>query len=196
MGELILMKKEDIEVCTAIYRENFEPQIYAKLYDEMYEKNRLERYFSHCINENDKYAYCFKEASEVIGFITAWQYPSTDYDYIIHIDVVAVTIKMQNKGFGTKMLKDFLDNVTKENTVYLNTKKNLPAYKMYCKLGFEDYETQRMIRSPRNIKIKKEIEEMKAEIVNKFPELKDKIDKLTELQKKASEKIEFDLTKD
>lgn len=158
MAEIVLMNKDDIEICSNIYalafdilclsdeintfsKENKELlELCAKTYD-------LPRYFDQCIDDKDKYAYCIREKNQVIGFLTGWNIPSVSNPYSVYIDIIAVKPEYQKSGYGTELLQYFLNNIVKDTSAVLVTKPDYPAYKMYNDIGFMDENATRMIYS-------------------------------------------------
>ncbi len=159
MEEIILMTEENIGECQNIYAQAFDVMCITGDFSSYSETNRelielcakaynFPRYFKQCINHNDKYAYCIKADGRIIGFITAWNIPSTIYPYSVYIDILAVLPEYQKKGYGTKLLKYLLEEVIGEVSACLVTKTDSPAYKMYGKIGFLNEASTRMTHSP------------------------------------------------
>lgn len=182
MGELAIMKNEDINVCIEIYRDAFEVSETEKEVMNSLKMNNHETYFKKCISENDKYAYCYKHNGEIIGFITAWDIPSVSNEYDIFISCVAIAANARKKGHGRKMLGAFLETVTKEHTVWLETRKGIPAYKMYKDFDFDDDNTTRMVRSLKAIELKREIEKLKEELAERKDTMKKMLDEPERLE--------------
>ncbi len=130
MKEFIEMQTEDIEECGKIYMEAFPSEYYSG------DKQPFVRYFSPFIGDYDKYAYILKENDVVLGFITALRRPSILENEHIFIDVFAVKPEYQKQGNGTYMLDTFMKLFSVKDYIMLETKKNIPAYQMYKKMGF------------------------------------------------------------
>ena len=59
-----------------------------------------------------------------------------------YISIVATLPQAQGKGYGTSLVREFLDIARKKGlrAVHLYAvRENIPAMRMYKKLGFEDY---------------------------------------------------------
>lgn len=175
MVELAKIKKEDIARCVEIYIAAFGyNEIFAKIDDiathdlefacALKKSYTFDSYFSKCMEQDGKYALCLKDNSKIVGFITAWDILCPDSGDAIHIDTIAVAPECQKKGYGTIMIEKFIQTISKEKLVVLNTKKNLPAFALYKKLGFMETEMISMQKSPMLDKLKDEIEEQKAEL--------------------------------
>jgi ribosomal-protein-alanine N-acetyltransferase len=104
-------------------------------YDEFWNEKILEDEFN---NQNSKY-YVLIVNDFIAGFGGLWF--NIDEAHIMNI---AVCKNMRKNGYGTEMLK-FLINVAKDcqkKCITLEVKSdNLPAIKLYNKLGFEIYDT-------------------------------------------------------
>lgn len=155
MEEIRIMNKDDIEICANIYALAFDILCLTDKINTFSEENReilklcaqtydLPRYFNQCINDKDKYAFCIKAENQIVGFLTGWNMPSVSCNYAVYIDMIAVAPEYQKNGYGTKLLKYFLDNVVKDTTAVLVTKKDFPAYRMYERIGFLDENSTRM----------------------------------------------------
>ena len=105
-----------------------------------------------------------KDDDVIVGFITAWDIPCISENKAIHIDTIAVDPEFQKKGYGTKLIEYFISTVSKENLVTLDTKKSIPAFSLYKKLGFIETEIISMQKSPLLDRLQAEIEEYKARI--------------------------------
>lgn len=155
MAEIVLMNKDDIEICSKIYALAFDIICLSDKINTFSKENKellelcaqtynLPRYFTQCIDDKDKYAYCIREENQVIGFLTGWNMPSVLYPYSVYIDIIAVKPEYQKNGYGTKLLQCFLDNIVKDKSAVLVTKPDYPAYKMYTNIGFMDENETRM----------------------------------------------------
>ena len=132
MAELVNMTEEDIERCRDIYFGAFDtPQMLRELY-------LLNDYFQAYINDETKYALVLKAEGIVVGFVTAAQTPDVMKGYNIHIDVFAIAPEFQRQGFGHEMLTRFMQDISKDNYVSLETHKRKPSYKLYTDCGFID----------------------------------------------------------
>ena len=168
MVELVEIGKEDIRQCIEIYNAAFgykfsidSPNDFERNYvlDRL---SSLEHYFVECIDKDCKYALCLKDDTKIVGFITAWDILSPDLGDSIYVDTIAVAPECQKKGYGTTMINEFVRTISKDKIIVLNTKKNLPAYDLYKKLGFVETEFVTMQRSPIIEKLIAELEEQKA----------------------------------
>lgn len=130
MKEFLEMQTEDIEACGEIYMQAFPSNYYSR------DKQPFVRYFSPFIGDYDKYAYVLKENDVVLGFITALRRPSILENEHIFIDAIAVLPEYQKQGSGTFMLATFVKLFSVKDYIMLETKKNIPAYQMYKKMGF------------------------------------------------------------
>lgn len=130
MKEFLEMQTEDIEDCGKIYMEAFPSEYYSG------DKQQFVRYFNPFIGDYDKYAFVLKDDDVVLGFITALRRPSILENERIIIDVIAISPGYQKQGNGSFMLKEFIKMFSKKAFIMLETKKNIPAYQMYKKMGF------------------------------------------------------------
>lgn len=166
--ELVEIKKEDIDQCIEIYFSAFDNNINSdgsknSIYEFTYDRRPLlKHYFIGCIDQEGKYALCLKDDSKIVGIITAWNILCPETEDAIHIDSIAVAPECQKKGYGTIMINEFIRTISKDKMVVLNTKKTLPAYGLYKKLGFIESDVVTMQKSPVIEKLKDEIEEQKA----------------------------------
>lgn len=167
MVELVEIRKEDIDQCIEIYisafnNNNSDGSINSE-YEFTYDRHTpLKHYFFGCVDQEGKYAFCLKDDSKIVGIITAWDILCPEMEDAIHIDVIAVAPECQKKGYGTTMINEFVRTISKEKMIVLNTKKTLPAYGLYKKLGFIESEVVTMQKSPVIEKLMAEIEEQKA----------------------------------
>lgn len=86
------------------------------------------------------YSYVAKNENVVLGFILAYKCPTYGGYYSIYIDTFVVNSDAQGNGIGKMLLQKVKENMFK-NRIYsikLMTKKDLPAYKIYKHLGFEE----------------------------------------------------------
>ena len=89
---------------------------------------------------NDGYSYVAKRENVILGFILAHKCPTYGGYYYIYIDTFVVNNDAQGNGIGKLLLEKLKQNIYK-NRIYrmkLMTKKELPAYKIYKHLGFEE----------------------------------------------------------
>lgn len=195
MIELAEMKKEDIARCAEIYFTAFGyDKTFAKLDDiaaddpelaGVFKKSyNFEPYFEKCVEQEGKYALCLKDNSETVGFITAWDIPCPDSGDAIHIDTIAVAPECQRKGYGTKIIEMFIQTISKEKLVVLDTKKDKPAFALYKKLGFVETEVISMQKSPLLDRLEAEIKEQKAELKKIMAE-KGELERMQEQLKKS-----------
>lgn len=96
------------------------------------------------INEfvNSGYSYVAKRENVILGFILAYKCPTYGGYYQIYIDTFVVDSDSQGQGIG-KMLFEQLSKEMFRNRIYnmkLMTKREIPAYKIYRHLGFEEME--------------------------------------------------------
>lgn len=96
------------------------------------------------INEfvNSGYSYVAKRENVVLGFILAYKCPTYGGRYYIYIDTFVVNSDAQGQGIG-KMLLEELRTDMYRNRIYsmkLMTEREIPAYKIYKHLGFEEME--------------------------------------------------------
>lgn len=130
MKQLLKMQTEDIEICGRIYNE-----VFPSKYNTRTEQSFI-KYFSPFITDYDKYAYVLKENECILGFVTAVIKPSVLEDEVIYVDAVAISPEYQKQGNGTYMLDTFMKLFSENVFIELQTKKKIPAYKMYKKMGF------------------------------------------------------------
>lgn len=158
MEEITCMTSADIDICGQIYFSAF--NYYSKFdlmdkYDTEYRgmaeswKNcyDFKKYFGQCIECTDKYAYCVKLNNKVIGFLTGWDIPDITGIGAIYIDIIAIDPKYQKQGYGRKLLLDFFKREGGDKTITLNSKKDIPAYKLYKELDFDENENICMSKS-------------------------------------------------
>ena len=133
MAVMEKMKPGDIEVCRRIYLDAFNHN------DITAEAFNLENYFSKFIESDTNYAFVYKENNIVIGFITVIKIPSLVGDFTHYIDVVAVAPYMQNKGYGTSMMKEYFKKYSKDEMVWLTPMKDSTSCKLYDALGMVQF---------------------------------------------------------
>ena len=167
MTELHKMNIADIEQCGDIHYRAFHnrmDEVLAKCLPDYSSKFidcfDFKRYFSRFIEDYDKYAFCIICDNQLVGYITALEFPNFFDEKIVYIDSIAVAPEFQKKGYGKEALKQFKD-LFPETTIKLQTTKDRPAYKMYQQLGFIDVELQIMETSPVLEKIHKETQLLK-----------------------------------
>lgn len=181
--------KDDIKQCIDIYFAAFDNILYGSSINDIlhdFQSRRtsfLEQYFLECIDREDRYAFCIKDGADIVGIIIAWDRPSPEPGEIIYVDTIAVAPEHQRKGYGTALINEFIRTVSGEKLLILNTKKNIPAYELYKKLGFYETEFVTMQKSPLLDKLMAEREELNA----KIKKLKDEQEEiLKELENKLS----------
>ena len=132
MANFEKMKSEDIQICTNIYLESFGHTKEEGLDVEGYLKSYIE-------NKNAK-ALVYKESGNVVGFVTAMELPDMMEGISYYIDILVVDKNMQKKGYGTSMINDFINNISKEKPVWLITRKSDVSNKLYSKtmIKFDD----------------------------------------------------------
>lgn len=154
MTEFSKIGKDDIKQCIDIYFAAFDNILYGEsgnndLKDLTPKRSSsLEQYFLDCIDRDGRYAYCVKDDGDIVGIIVAWDRLSPEPGEIIYVDTIAVAPRHQRKGYGTALINEFIRTVSGEKLLILNTKKNLPAYELYKKLGFYETEFVTMQKSP------------------------------------------------
>lgn len=91
---------------------------------------------------NSGYSYVAKREKEVLGFILAYKCPTFGGRYFLYIDTIVVNGDVQGNGIGKMLLQKVREGMFKNRIlrVELMTKKEMPAYKIYKHLGFEDVE--------------------------------------------------------
>lgn len=89
---------------------------------------------------NGGYSYVAKRENEILGFILAYKCPTYGGHYYLYIDTFVVNGDAQGKGIGKMLLQKLRENMFKNRIfrVKLMTKREIPAYKIYKHLGFED----------------------------------------------------------
>lgn len=88
------------------------------------------------------YSYVAKRENVILGFILAYKCPAYGGHYYMYIDTFVVNSDVQGKGIGKMLLQKLRENMFR-NRIYrikLMTKKEMPAYKIYKHLGFEEVE--------------------------------------------------------
>ena len=68
--------------------------------------------------------------------------------YIVHYEVqiinIAVRLSCQYRGYGKRILSEFLSQFDKKTYLFLEVREsNLPAYQLYSNFGFEQIEIRR-----------------------------------------------------
>lgn len=88
------------------------------------------------------YSYVAKRENVILGFILAYKCPTYGGNYYMYIDTFVVNSDVQGKGIGKMLLQKLRENMFKNRIfrVKLMTKKEIPAYKIYKHLGFEEVE--------------------------------------------------------
>lgn len=89
---------------------------------------------------NGGYSYVAKREDVILGFILAYKCPSYGGYYYLYIDTFVVDRDAQGYGIG-KMLLNQLRKDMFQNRIFrlkLMTKREIPAYKIYRHLGFEE----------------------------------------------------------
>ena len=159
MIELRKMTKEDVIKCGNIHYSAFYEKTNnriinilgdeaKKLDDKIKNGLKFDFYFSQFIDDIDKYAYCIISDNQIVGYITALEIPSLSGVNTIYIDSIAVSGEFQKLGYGSEALKKFIAMFSNDAVKRLITDKNIPAYKMYDKIGFGDMDMQVMESSP------------------------------------------------
>lgn len=88
------------------------------------------------------YSYVAKKEDVILGFILAYKCPSYGGYYTLYIDTFVVNSDSQGLGIG-RMLYERLRKDMFRNRIFgikLMTKREIPAYKIYKHLGFEEVE--------------------------------------------------------
>ncbi|EGC02910.1 GNAT family N-acetyltransferase [Ruminococcus albus] len=158
------MTKYDIEKCTQIGFSAFGTSaVMQSLY-------HYESYFKGFIESRERYAFCIETNGKTAGFMTVQEIPSLMGGITIYIDDIAVEKKCQRKGIGTAAIKQLFAMFPDENVNFmLKTMPDIPAYKLYDRLGFMDMNMSVMEKSlitqyikklrMENESLKKELEE-------------------------------------
>ena len=79
------------------------------------------------------------DESSIIGYIMS---------YIVHYEVqiinIAVRLSCQYRGYGKRILSEFLSQFDKKTYLFLEVREsNLPAYQLYSHFGFEQIDIRR-----------------------------------------------------
>lgn len=91
---------------------------------------------------NNGYSYVAKLEDVILGFVLAYKCPTYGGYYYLFIDTFVVSSDVQGNGIGKLLLQKLKENMLK-NRIYsekLMTKRDIPAYKIYKHLGFEEVE--------------------------------------------------------
>lgn len=96
-----------------------------------------------------------KITNEIIGYCFVTKEDETDYS----IPIMGVSTKYRGKGIGKfliqKTLKEIVKVANSVEFVHLSvTKENIPAYPLYKKLGFVEYESQDILQRSEDIESK------------------------------------------
>lgn len=88
------------------------------------------------------YSYVAKREDVILGFVLAYKCPTYGGSYFLYIDTFVVDSESQGLGIG-RMLFEQISNGMFKNRIFsikLMTKRELPAYKIYKHMGFEEME--------------------------------------------------------
>lgn len=91
---------------------------------------------------NSGYSYVAKLEDVILGFVLAYKCPTYGGYYYLFIDTFVVNSDAQGNGIGKMLLQKLKENMLR-NRIYsekLMTKRDVPAYKIYKHLGFEEVE--------------------------------------------------------
>ncbi len=96
-----------------------------------------------------------KTTDEIIGYCFVSKESEKDYA----IPIMGVSVNYRGKGLGKLLIQKTLNEIVKATNslefVHLSvTKENIPAYPLYEKLGFIEYESQDILRRSENHKSK------------------------------------------
>lgn len=91
---------------------------------------------------NGGYSYVAKREDVILGFVLAYKCPTYGGYYYIYIDTFVVDRDAQGYGIGKMLLNQLSKNMFKNRIFRLKlmTKREIPAYKIYRHLGFEEIE--------------------------------------------------------
>ena len=80
-------------------------------------------------------SYVFELNGKIVGYAFI-----TIIKFEIHLNRIAIDPNYQQKGFGLQLLKKILEENSKNKSVFLELKySNIPAFKLYTKVGFKKY---------------------------------------------------------
>ena len=139
MRELISVKKCDIDLCKEIYIKAFE------LTKETKDEANFGKYMIPFIDDYDKCAYLLCAEGKMIGFVSAYNLPNLLESPSLYIDTIAVLPEYQKQGHGKAMLEMLISKFHEDVFVSLQTRKSIPAYKMYLNSGFIDDPDMRVL---------------------------------------------------
>ena len=111
--------------------------------DDWSDENQLDAYLTERCGAFNSLTFGYFYNDEMIGMsagrIIHW-YTGTEYC----IDELGIRTDMQGKGVGTAFIKDMEKHLLADGIVqiYLHTERDVPAYKFYKKLGFEELEDE------------------------------------------------------
>lgn len=96
------------------------------------------------INEfvNSGYSYVAKRENVILGFILAYKCPDYGGYYHLYVDTFVVNSDAQGQGIGKMLLEQLRKDMFRNRifSIKLMTKREIPAYKIYKHLGFEEME--------------------------------------------------------
>ena len=79
------------------------------------------------------------DGGSIIGFIMSYI-----VQYEVQIINIAVRLSCQYRGYGKRILSEFLSQFDKKTYLFLEVREsNLPAYQLYSNFGFEQIEIRR-----------------------------------------------------
>ncbi len=111
--------------------------------DDWSDEKQLDKYLTERCGAFNSLTFGYFSGDEMIGLsagrIIHW-YTGTEYC----IDEFAIHRNMQGMGVGTQFFKDIEKYLLSEGIVqiYLHTERDVPAYKFYKKIGFEELEAE------------------------------------------------------
>lgn len=105
--------------------------------DDWSNNNQLNAYIKDLVGNRNSLAFGLFEDDKLIGLsmgsIRHW-YSGTEY----HIEEFCISTQIQGHGIGTYFLKSIEEKIKRKGItrVFLQTERNVPAYKFYQKNGF------------------------------------------------------------
>ena len=105
--------------------------------DDWSNDNQLNAYIKDLVGNRNSLAFGLFEDDKLIGLsmgsIRHW-YSGTEY----HIEEFCISTQIQGHGIGTYFLKSIEEKIKRKGItrVFLQTERNVPAYKFYQKNGF------------------------------------------------------------
>lgn len=125
------LKEEDLEQISYLSNKELETTPWVRISEEL---ESLDDFI------NSGYSYVAKREDVILGFILAYRCPEYGGHYSIYIDTFVVNSDAQGNGIGRMLLEKLKEDMFHKRIfkIKLMTKREIPAYKIYKHLGFEE----------------------------------------------------------